>query len=135
MRPTREYQCVCDWAGSQLTPHPRQGFGVCPRCWGNGIERIPARIFKVLIDHELRKHDAHAPRWLPWSRVETWREQIEYNHDQTLEHLHERGGLSPAELWCAAHRRGLRAITSERAIDDERALPWLYRMYRGEDVP
>lgn len=39
-------RCVCGWRGKRrdltlLTLHPRQGFGVCPRCWRLGIERIP----------------------------------------------------------------------------------------------
>ena len=40
---------------------------------------------------------------VPWALVEQWRSQIERNHGQTLERLHERGGLSPDELWLAAH--------------------------------
>jgi len=132
-RPIREYGCSCSWAGSILMMHPRQGFGVCPRCWGNGIERIPERIFKVLLGGEIRSKDRWAPGWLPWRVVEAWREQAEYNHSQTLERLHERGGLSPAELWCAAHGRSLRAIGISGPIDDDRALPWLYRVYRGEE--
>lgn len=44
------------------------------------------------------------PESLPWSLVDPWRAQAERNHYQTLERLNERGGLSPRELWIAAHR-------------------------------
>lgn len=128
----KDYRCSCGWAGHELLMHPRQGFGVCPRCWHNGTERIPVRIFKVMLSHKILKLDRHAPAWLPWSTVEGWRSQIEQNHDQTPERLHERG-LSPAELWCAAHGRGVDAIIFYREIDDERALPWLYQVYGGNN--
>lgn len=41
--PDVKLACPCGWRGRRrdLTLHPRQGFGVCPPCWRNGIERIP----------------------------------------------------------------------------------------------
>lgn len=35
-----ELACECGWRGKRrnLTPHPRQGFGVCPSCWRLGVE-------------------------------------------------------------------------------------------------
>lgn len=118
----RRYRCTCGWTGGELLTHPRQGFGVCPRCWSFGTERSPERMFKVLRPSGLR-HDSNVPYWLPWKFIESWRAQAERNHGQTLERLDERGGLSPAELWCAAHAKYLSAIAEE--IDDTRALPWL----------
>ena len=64
-RPICEYRCGCGYASEQLMNHSRQGYGICPRCWSSGTERIPTRIFKVLHDHETRKIDRHAPEWLP----------------------------------------------------------------------
>lgn len=63
------------------------------------------RRFRVLRGQS-RLPQAERDRWpesLPWSVVEQWRAQAERNHYQTLERLHERGGLSPRELWIAAH--------------------------------
>lgn len=58
------------------------------------------------------KRDAYQvhgiPASVPWSFVEPHRKQIEDNHGgQTLEHLVERNGLSPYELWCGVTGRGL----------------------------
>lgn len=46
------------------------------------------------------------PKWVPWAFVERWRAQIEANHKRTLEQLARSGGLTPVELWLAAHDRG-----------------------------
>lgn len=40
---------------------------------------------------------------VPWRLVEPYADQAKANHDQTLERLNERGGLSPGELWCLVH--------------------------------
>lgn len=44
--PDEILECVCRWRGKRrdLTLHPRQGFGVCPRCWHCGVERIPSSL-------------------------------------------------------------------------------------------
>lgn len=47
---------------------------------------------------------------LPWRVVERWRARIELNHGQTMERIAERGGLTPWQLWCAAHDRNLHAL-------------------------
>jgi len=63
--------------------------------------------FRILCDQS-RLPQAERDRWpesLPWSIVEPWRAQAERNHGQTLERLNERGGLSPLELWLAAHQQ------------------------------
>lgn len=67
------------------------------------------RRFRVLRDQSrLGRSERDAwPAELPWSIVEPWREQAERNHSQTLEHLNQRGGLTPEELWLAAHGHGL----------------------------
>lgn len=49
--PDRAQLCVCGWRGRRrdLTLHPRQGFGVCPRCWSRGVERITSAALKLVI--------------------------------------------------------------------------------------
>jgi len=58
--------------------------------------------FPILGDgrERLRVGDADPPlRSLPWESVEPYRESCLAIHDQTLERLAERGGLSIEELW------------------------------------
>lgn len=62
------------------------------------------------------------PRDVRWELVEPWREQAMRNHGQTLERLAERGGLSPEELYLAAHGLCIRDIGS---IDEQAAIDWL----------
>lgn len=71
------------------------------------------------------------PESVPWSFAETFREQAKQNHDQTLERLNERGGLCPAEIWCAAHGQGLFAHRQTVAVPDERSCgEWLIAKMR-----
>lgn len=63
------------------------------------------------------------PRSVPWSFVEKFRQQALVNHDQTLERLAERGGLSPEEMYLAAHGRKLFPYC---AVDEQTAIDWLY---------
>lgn len=65
------------------------------------------------------------PASLPWSTVEPWRERAKQNHDQTLERLNERGGLSPQELWLVAHDLPLRAA---KQIGEREAAEWLRKV-------
>lgn len=44
---------------------------------------------------------------VPWGFVERFRVQIERNHDQSLERLAQRGGLSFYELWCGLEGKRL----------------------------
>ena len=44
---------------------------------------------------------------IPWAFAETFRRQAHANHSQTLERLHERGGLTYAEIWLAMNGHGL----------------------------
>ena len=52
---------------------------------------------------------------IPWSMLEPHVEQIKYNHDQTLECLAERGGLSPYEAVCAIE--GLKLFRNKHLPD------------------
>ena len=92
---------------------------------------MSARRFRVLRGQS-RVPRAERDTWpesLPWAMVEQWRAQIERNHGQTLERLHERGGLAPEELWCAAHGLGLRRI---RDVTESAAEQWLIGVAAGE---
>jgi hypothetical protein len=80
--------------------------------------------FPVLNQQHCRPSERKTmPRSVPWEFVEKFREQAEYNHDQTLERLAERGGLAPEEMWCAAHGCKLAHI---RDITEHAAIDWLY---------
>ena len=70
---------------------------------------MSARRFSVITQQSSVHRDIRArwPRSIPWTFAETFREQAEDNHDQTLERLHERGGLAPEEIWRAAHGKTL----------------------------
>lgn len=43
------------------------------------------------------------PMTVPLALIDRWRETIECQHGQTIERLAFRGGLTPVELWLAAH--------------------------------
>lgn len=61
------------------------------------------------------------PASVPWAYAERFREQAQRNHGQTLERLAERGGLSPEEIWLAAHGHGLFKVK----IELQMAIDWL----------
>jgi hypothetical protein len=80
------------------------------------------RRFPVLNQQHCRPRERLAmPRDVPWAFAESFRAQAERNHGQTLERLAERGGLSPQEMWLAAHGRRLLM----RDIDERAAVEWL----------
>jgi hypothetical protein len=54
---------------------------------------------------EMRKADC--PRSVPWRFVERHEAQVVDNHEQPLERIAERGGLSPAEIVAAARGQRL----------------------------
>lgn len=57
---------------------------------------------------------------VPWELVAPHEEQARSNHDQSLRRLHERGGLSPRELWAVVHGKRWR-----EAPDEATARAWL----------
>lgn len=72
--------------------------------------------------------DAHLPRSVPWAFAETFRAQAEYNHDQTLETLANRGGLCSWEMWRAVRGQGLRhSIFSVQEAEIVEADAWLIK--------
>lgn len=86
------------------------------------------RRFRVIVDQS-RLPRAVRDRWprsVPWAFAETFREQAEYNHDQTLEVLHSRGGLAPDEMWLAAHGQPLSRFRQKISAPSEEACgEWL----------
>lgn len=72
------------------------------------------RSFPVLRSHLPR--GTTCPRSVPWSLVEPHAAQAKTNHSQTLERLAERGGLSPAELWCLVHDKSLSELPKETMV-------------------
>lgn len=68
------------------------------------------------------------PRYVPWAFVERWRVQIEESHGRTLEQLARTGGLTPVELWLAAHDRDLR---EHAATTEHIAARWLIAELEG----
>ncbi len=84
---------------------------------------MPERRFPVLnqqsCKRELRKT---MPVSVPWDFVEKFRVRAGLNHGQSLEVLASRGGLSPEEMWLAAHDYGLFKVN----IDEQSAIDWLY---------
>jgi len=81
------------------------------------------RRFPVLNQQHVRQSERKTmPRSVPWAFAETFRDQAFANHDQTLERLAERGGLSPEEMYLAAHGRKLFPYN----VDEQAAIDWLY---------
>ncbi len=77
--------------------------------------------FPVLDSQRCRPRDRKpVPREVPWAFAESFRKQAERNHDQTLERLAERGGLSPQEIWIAAHGHRL----FSESVDEPRRSAW-----------
>lgn len=69
---------------------------------------MSTRTFPVLLSWEVREDllGAGMPRYVPWSFVEPHRQRAMKNHNQTLERLAERGGLSPYELLFRKRKEG-----------------------------
>lgn len=82
---------------------------------------MTSRTFPILRD---RRAPTDARRSVPWAWVALHEAQARRNHDQSLERLAERGGLSPAELLCVVHGKSLREIM-RGTITAEHAERWL----------
>lgn len=65
------------------------------------------------------------PRSVPWAFVAPHEAQARANHDQTLERLAQRGGLSPSELVAIVRGEGYRVVMARR---DEDAVPLLLEL-------
>jgi len=55
--------------------------------------------FKILKYSLFNKTLQQCPDYIPWAMIAKHEAQAKKNHDQTLERLNARGGLSPTELY------------------------------------
>lgn len=65
------------------------------------------------------------PRSVPWAVVAPHEKQAKHNHDQTLQRLAQRGGLSALELYCVLHGDDLRLIWDATCPTEEQALLYI----------
>ncbi len=65
----------------------------------NVLTHVKCPRFKILADSSERRTHPDFPSSIAWALVEPLRESCMRAHDQTLERLNERGGLSIAELY------------------------------------
>ena len=72
--------------------------------------------------YEARRKGTPYPRSVPWDLVKDHESQAQSNHSQSLEHLAERGGLSPKELWCVVHDKKFYDV---RDMTEAKAIEWL----------
>ncbi len=89
--------------------------------------------FPILGARDRVERGQEYPVSVSWTFVEPFAAQAEDNHNQTLIRLAERGGLSPAELWCIAHGKRLREGFKECG-NDLNAIEWLKMDGLGADV-
>lgn len=82
------------------------------------------RRFPVIHDNRFDPKSLKVPRSVPWEFVEAFRSYAESNHAQTLEVLASRGGMTPVEIFAAAHCMSVRYILSG-TIDKMEAAEWL----------
>lgn len=72
------------------------------------------------------------PHSVPWAFVEPHAEQAVENHDQTLERLAARGGLSPSEMVAVIRGLGLRAVYELGDGEGARRLVAMLRDWEAE---
>lgn len=84
-----------------------------------------ARMYPVNVSF---RSPANAPTSVPWDWIARFSGQCKINHYQTLEHLAERGGLSPQEMWAVVHGKdwgvGSAPVTPEAACAWLNSEPW-----------
>lgn len=77
--------------------------------------------FKVLLPtKELRTADC--PAFVPWPLVQAHAMQCMHNHSQTVQRLHERGGLAPDELVAVLNDRKWVLMSDTKAIAELKEL-------------
>lgn len=86
--------------------------------------------FPILGARDRVERGQEYPASVSWSFVQPFAEQAQKNHSQSLMRLAERGGLSPAELWCIAHGMGLREGFAACGNDLD-AIAWLKTVDAG----
>lgn len=101
----------------------------CGLC--GGIERVGHVADCVLalpVPEERRFPVLGAGFSIPWELVAPFEAQALTNHDQTLQRLATRGGLSPLELWCVMHGKKWHARSG---MTEERAKEWALSLLAG----
>jgi len=73
--------------------------------------------------YNARRNHTPYPVSVAWDLVKDHEQQAALNHSQSLKRLAQRGGLSPAELWCVVHDKDLQAMRNE--ISEMQAIKWL----------
>jgi hypothetical protein len=76
------------------------------------------------IQRTREQKEAGCPQFIPFANIDTYeiRKQALANHDQTLERLAERVGMSPQEMYAMAH--GIRGRDTEKILMAT-AIQWL----------
>jgi hypothetical protein len=65
------------------------------------------------------------PSSIPWRWLAQHETQARQNHNQTLERLAERGGMSPQEIWYVIHDMQYPWGESRTAVDEPTAIRYL----------
>lgn len=98
--------CGCYFCDSCDKSHQRLG-KTCREYIEMFTPKDAVKEFPMLpLDRKEREEFPNFPTSIPWDLVEPHRAMAMRNHDQTLERLAERGGLSPEEFYMIAN--GLR---------------------------
>lgn len=84
---------------------------------------------ETVAHHETRRFRVMGGPSVPWSFVAPYEAQAFANHDQSLERLHERGGLDPCELWAVVH-----GCRYRDAPDEATCRAWLDNEVAGMDA-
>lgn len=77
------------------------------------------KMFPVLFghgDHRRELESLGCPREVPWSLLEAHEKQALRNHDQSLQRLAERGGLSPCEMVAVIEDRQWHRMPNAEAL-------------------
>lgn len=77
---------------------------------------IETKRFKVLKTQQPYMPSS-CPDSIPWRFIEPFKERAFKNHDQSLEQLNQRGGLSPQELFFILQDKPFGKVSIERAVD------------------
>lgn len=91
------------------------------------------RRFPILGDHDefnsvRGKEPEYGPdplRSVPWDFLEPHAPQAIANHDQTLDKLASRGGLSPLEIYAVVNSLGLIPFVRGRTMTNKQAMAWI----------
>jgi len=75
------------------------------------------KVFPIMVGREGTA--APCPSWIPWDAIAPYEGHALANHDQTLERLAQRGGLSPEEAYLVMTGRRWKGETFNKAFEIE----------------